>query len=71
MLFRSHNTVTTEKFSTGLKFNQADTGLNFVSREVIEKAAETAGLSFEVFKYQKKTSNVVYLLKKKEVMENV
>lgn len=65
------NTVTTEKFSTGLKFNQADTGLNFVSREVIEKAAETAGLSFEVLKYQKKTSNVVYLLKKKEVIENV
>ncbi len=63
------NTVVTEKFSTGLKFNQADTGLNFVSRAVIEKAAVSAGLSFEVVKHQKKTSNVVYLLKKQGVAD--
>ncbi|HQO90788.1 MAG TPA: 1-acyl-sn-glycerol-3-phosphate acyltransferase [bacterium] len=63
------NTVVTEKFSTGLKFNQADTGLNFVSRSVIEKAAVSAGLSFEVVKHQKKTSNVVYLLKKQGVAD--
>ncbi|HSW61061.1 MAG TPA: 1-acyl-sn-glycerol-3-phosphate acyltransferase, partial [bacterium] len=66
---KHENTVVTEKFSTGLKFNQADTGLNFISRAAIEKAAVSAGLSFEVVKHQKKTSNVVYLLKKQGVVD--
>ncbi|HNW82303.1 MAG TPA: MMPL family transporter [bacterium] len=63
---KHRNTETTEKFSTGLGFNQTSGGLQFISKSTLEKISKDAGLSMEILKSQEHTSNTIYRLMKME-----
>ena len=59
------NTEMTEKFSTGLGFNKAETELTFISGDKIRTIAEKLGFEVEIVKTQLKTSNRVFVLRRK------
>jgi len=62
---RHKGTKLTELFSTRiLKFNKTQNDLHFISRQFIEQWAARKGLSLEVIDNTKKTSNLIFVLRR-------
>ena len=63
---RHQTTEKTEKYSTKIfNFNKITNHLSFFSSKDISMFAEKMNLSFEMIEQSKKTSNVLFILKKK------
>lgn len=60
-------TRVSEFFSTGLGFNKAETKLSFISGTLLEKIAKENNMILEVIDCQKRTSNQVFVMKRKWV----
>ena len=67
---RHIGTVITELLSTNLGFNKKQFKLEFVSREVIQDLTLSNHLSLEIFDQTKRTSNLVYILRRNTTHSN-
>ena len=61
---RHLGTIITELLSTNLGFNKKQFNLEFVSRDVIQDLADSHLLSLKIIDQSKRTSNLVYILRK-------
>jgi 1-acyl-sn-glycerol-3-phosphate acyltransferase len=64
---RHKGTLLTEFFSTGIGFNKTRNKLNYISTAMIESYAEVHNLELEIIDNTKRTSNLIFVLKRKDV----
>ncbi len=61
---RHWGTRITELFSTNIGFNKTKFELEFISRSMIETISSKNNISLEVIDNTKRTSNLIYILRK-------
>jgi 1-acyl-sn-glycerol-3-phosphate acyltransferase len=63
---RHRGTRLTELFSTNLGFNKAENRLEFISESMIKEITEAKGFTYETVDTTKLTSNIIFLIRKKQ-----